>query len=164
MFEALILAVEGFVQAYGLLGTFIVAFTESIIVPIPTATIVSSATTFGADPILVTIIATIGSVLGAIVGYYLGVKLGRPVAKKYFGKHIPRVEAWFQKYGAWAVFIAAFTPIPFKVFAWMAGITKVNMKYFILASIAGRFLQFLLAAYVGALLGPWFLSLFGYSS
>lgn len=159
----LITPIEGFIEAYGLFGTFLVAVTESFILPIPTAAIIAPATSFGADPLLITVIATIGSVLGALVGYYLGMKLGRPVAQKYFQKHVTRVEAWFQRYGAWAVFIAAFTPIPFKVFTWVAGIMKINLKHFILASIAGRFLQFVIAAYVGSLLGPWFLSLLGYS-
>ena len=160
MFAEFMLSVEGFVEAYGLLGAFFVAVTESFILPIPTAAIIAPATSFGADPLLITVIATIGSVLGAVVGYYLGKKLGRPVANKYFKKHMTRVELWFQRYGAWAVFIAAFTPIPFKVFTWVAGIMKINMKHFIIASIAGRFLQFVIAAYVGSLLGPWFLEMF----
>ena len=160
MLNELILSVGGFVEAYGLLGTFLVAISESFILPIPTAAIIAPATSFGADPLLITVISTIGSVIGAFVGYYLGMKLGRPVAKKRFPKHMNRVEGWFKRYGAWAVFIAAFTPIPFKVFTWAAGMMKISLKHFFLASLAGRFLQFIIAAYVGSLLGPWFLALF----
>jgi len=161
MFDAFILSVQSFVELYGMLGTFLVAVTESFIMPIPTATIIAPATSLGADPLLITIVATIGSVIGAVIGYYLGMKLGRPVANKYFSKYVTRVEEWFKRYGAWAVFIAAFTPIPFKVFTWVAGIMKINMKHFLIASIAGRFLQFLIAAYIGSLIGPWFFAMAG---
>src|SRR3989339_844267 len=79
------------------------------------------------------------------------------VSIRLFKQHrVDKVKKWFDKWGAWAVFIAAFTPIPFKVFTWCGGIFKIKLKYFILASIAGRFLQFFIAAYVGNLLGPSF--------
>jgi len=162
MLNELIAFVEVFVADYGLFGAFLVAVTESFILPIPTAVIITPATALGIDPLVITIVATIGSVIGAFIGYFLGEKLGRPVAEKRFPKYLTRVEGWFQKYGSWAVFIAAFTPIPFKVFTWVGGIMKIDKKHFFLASIAGRFLQFLIAAYVGSLLGPWFFSLLGY--
>ena len=48
----------------------------------------------------------------------------------------------FRKYGAWAVLIAAFTPIPYKVFAISAGILDMNRRTFILASVIGRGARF----------------------
>ena len=154
--------VEAFILQYGLSGTFIVALLESFIFPVPTAAVIAPATSFGLDPFLVTIVATIGSVLGALVGYFLGLYLGHPVAEKLFKKHIPKVEKWFDKYGAWAILIAAFTPIPFKVFTWCGGIFRMDLKKFIIASIIGRFFQFALFAYAGSLLGPTVLTLMGF--
>jgi membrane protein YqaA with SNARE-associated domain len=161
MFYGFLLWVQAFVLEYGLSGTFVIAVLESFIFPVPTAVIIAPATGFGLDPLLVTVVAAIGSVLGAVVGYALGLYLGHPVAERFFKKHIPRVERWFGRYGAWAVLVAAFTPIPFKVFTWCAGIFRMDIRKFLLASIIGRFFQFLIAAYAGSLLGPWILGIFG---
>jgi len=161
MIQDFILWTQAFVKAYGILGTFIIAFLESFVFPVPTATIIAPVTALGMDPFPIMIVATIGSVLGAFVGYGLGMYFGRPLAERLFKKHLPKVELWFEKYGAWAVFIAAFSPIPFKVFTWGAGITRLKKRHFTLASVVGRTLQFAIAAYAGSLIGPWILPLFG---
>ena len=101
------------------------------------------------------VVLTFASVMGAFVGYGLGRYLGLPVANRLFGKYMPRVQKYFDRWGAWAVFIAAFTPVPFKVFTWASGIFRVDLRKFALACVAGRFLQFAIAAYAGSLLGPW---------
>ncbi|HDD45955.1 MAG TPA: DedA family protein, partial [Candidatus Aenigmarchaeota archaeon] len=148
------------VLSYGLFGTFVIAVLESFIFPVPTAVIITPSTALGLDPLITTIIATIGSVIGALIGFALGWYLGYPFALKLFkGKHIDRVERWFKKYGACAILIAAFTPIPFKVFTWAGGIFRMNIKPFLLAATIGRFFQFIIAAYVGSMIGPAFISL-----
>ncbi len=162
MFEGFILAVEGFIAAYGFGGIFIISVLESFIFPVPTATIVAPMTALGADPFIVAVIASIGSVIGGLIGYFLGDKIGRPVAEKLFKeKHIKKVEKWYEKYGAWTVLIAAFSPVPFKVFTWFSGICELDIKKFLIASIIGRTAQFFIAAYVGSFVGPWFLGFFG---
>ncbi len=162
VFTGLILSVEAFVATWGLLGTFIVSMLESFIFPIPTAAIIAPMTALGVDPLTITIVATAGSVMGAVIGYYIGRHLGRPIAVKLFKKkRVDKVEKWFDSWGSWAIFIAAFTPIPFKVFAWAGGIFDLRLKSFLLASIAGRFLQFFIAAYLGSIFGPSILAWFG---
>jgi len=159
LFTGLIIAVEEFVEVWGLLGVFLIAVTESFIFPVPTAPFVSGMTTFGIDPLAITLLVTFGSVLGAVIGYFLGKRLGHPIAVRLFKeKRVSRVEQWFKKWGAWAVFLAAFTPIPFKVFTWCAGIFEMRLRPFVIAATAGRLLQFFLAAYVGSLLGPTFIA------
>jgi undecaprenyl-diphosphatase len=154
MLAELVLWVQGFVQVYGLGGAFLIAVLESFIFPVPTATIIAPFTALGVDPLAITLVATTGSVIGAVIGYVLGKKLGKPVVERLFKKYIPRVEKWYEKWGAWAVLIAAFSPIPFKVFTWTSGICGLDFKKFLIASIIGRFVQFAIAAYVGAYLGP----------
>jgi membrane protein YqaA with SNARE-associated domain len=149
-----ILWVQAFVQAYGLAGAFVIAVLESFIFPVPTATFIAPFTAMGIDPAAIILVATSGSLIGAVIGYALGLKLGRPVAERLFKKHIPRVEKWYDRWGVWAVFIAAFSPIPFKVFTWTSGIFELDFKRFLLASLTGRLLQFTIAAYVGYFLGP----------
>ena len=154
MFESLILFAQWFAESYGLFGTFVIAILESFIFPVPTATIIAPVAAFGIDPFLIMVTATAGSVIGAVIGYALGVYLGHPVAERLFKKHVPRVEKWFDRWGAWAVLIAAFSPVPFKVFTWTAGAFRLDMKRFLLASIIGRTAQFAIAAYVGFYVGP----------
>lgn len=163
MFEGLLAWAQWFIINYGFMGVFTVAFFESFVFPVPTAAIILPATALGMDPFMVTIIATIGSVTGAVVGYYLGFYLGHPAAEKIIRKkkHIKGVEKWFDRYGAWAVLIAAFTPIPFKVFTWFGGIFRMELKKFLIAAIIGRFLQFTIFAYLGSFLSPSILALFG---
>jgi membrane protein YqaA with SNARE-associated domain len=79
------------------------------------------------------------SLFGAIFGYFLGLKGGKPILKRLFKeKHTQAVEKMFQKYDTKAIFIAAFTPIPFKVFTLSAGAFGLDFKRFIVASIIGR--------------------------
>lgn len=158
MLGEFVMWVQAFVQAYGLPGAFVIAVLESFIFPVPTATFIAPFTALGVDPVTIIIVATVGSVLGAVIGYALGLKLGRPAAERLFKKHIPKVEKWYDKYGVWAVFIAAFSPIPFKVFTWTSGIFELDFKKFLIASIVGRVLQFTIAAYVGYFVGPGILS------
>jgi membrane protein YqaA with SNARE-associated domain len=154
MLGEFILWVQAFVQAYGLAGAFAIAVLESFIFPVPTATFIAPFTAMGVDPLAIILVATTGSVLGAVIGYVLGIRLGRPVAERLFRRHIPRVEKWYERWGVWAVFIAAFSPIPFKVFTWTSGIFRLDFRRFLIASVAGRLLQFTIAAYVGYYVGP----------
>lgn len=86
------------------------------------------------------IIATIASVLGALLGYWIGLKGGRPLVGRFVKPNqMKSVENYFNKYGAWAIGLAALTPIPFKVFTITAGTLKFkSIPKFILASVVGR--------------------------
>ena len=109
-------------------------------------------------------LCTIASALGGAFGYFIGRWGGRPVfdwifsglqkkgnskAKEYFDK----VEELYNQYGAWAVFFAAFTPIPYKVFTIASGILKMNFVAFMLASIVGRGMRFFIVSLVLMIFG-----------
>ena len=53
---------------------------------------------------------------------------------------------WFDQYGIWVIFVAGFSPIPYKVFTIAAGVAALNLPGFILASIIGRGARFFLVA------------------
>lgn len=153
MFEYFLNIAEEIILEYGLAGLFSISLLESFIFPVPTAGFITAATTAGLDIISVVLIATIGSVLGAITGYYIGKRGGRPLLIKLFNKKkLEKVDKFFEKYGVWAVLIAGFTPIPFKVFTISAGVTRINLPPFILACLISRFSQFFIAAEVGGFL------------
>ncbi|HDI73343.1 MAG: DedA family protein [Candidatus Altiarchaeales archaeon] len=150
MFESITKFTEEVIVSYGLLGIFTVAVLESFIFPIPTAIIITTGTALKLDPLIVVVVATIGSVLGAIIGYKIGERGGRPVLVWLFDeKKISRVDRLFERYGVYAVGVAAFSPLPFKIFTISAGVARMSIIPFILVSIPCRFLQFLLFALFG---------------
>lgn len=102
--------------------------------------------------------ATIASILGAILGYCLGLWFGESMlsflSSTYnLAPQLADVELLFQQYASLSLFLAAFTPIPFKVFTISAGVFGVNFILFILVSIFGRGLRFFLVSYVAARFG-----------
>jgi membrane protein YqaA with SNARE-associated domain len=53
---------------------------------------------------------------------------------------------WFEKYGLLVIFVASFTPIPYKVFTIAAGVMSMFFIPFVIVSIIGRGLRFFLVA------------------
>ncbi|MBI3096860.1 MAG: DedA family protein [Planctomycetes bacterium] len=96
-------------------------------------------------------ISAAGSVLGGILGYGIGWGLWLAV-KGVFIPYIfsqetfDNVQNLYQKYDFWCVFIAAFTPIPYKVFTIAAGVCQIAFLPFVLASAIGRAGRFFLVA------------------
>ena len=96
-------------------------------------------------------LATVFSVIGGIVGYYLGYALYdsfvQPIIESVgYQDKLLTAESWFKNYGIWVVFIASFTPIPYKVFTITAGIMHMAFLAFVIVSIIGRGLRFFLVA------------------
>ena len=123
----------------------LIAVSESVVFPIPPdPLLIAIGLANPGSAIWLAILVTVGSVIGAVLGHWLGRKVGRPVLRRLISESkITRVEAMFNKYGAWAILIAAFTPIPFKVFTILAGVMNLEMRPFIIASIIGRGARFL---------------------
>ena len=55
-------------------------------------------------------------------------------------------ENWFKEWGFWAIFVAGFSPIPYKVFTLAAGALQMLFLPFILASLVGRGARFFLVS------------------
>lgn len=95
-------------------------------------------------------ITTLFSVIGGVFGYCIGL-LGWALIQPWIVKlgYLPAYEQahlWFQTYGFWAVIIAGFTPIPYKIFTITAGATLMPFFPFILAACIGRSARFFLVA------------------
>ncbi len=132
------------------------SFTESIFNPIPPdALLIAMSLIDTQNAIWFAILVAATSVLGALLGHFIGKKFGRPIL--YFkirgtrlisDKVIDKADALFNKYGVWAVIIAAFTPIPYKVFAIGSGVLNFDRKAFVIASLIGRSCRFLLIGFL----------------
>lgn len=146
---------------FGVAGLFAVAFIESSFFPIPPDLLLIPLALLNPNlALFYAAVATIGSVLGALLGYYIGLKGGRPVMKKLFGeKKTQHVENYYRKYGDWAIGIAAFTPIPYKVFTIASGVFRHSIRNLVIISIIGRGARFFLVAGIIALWGEQILAL-----
>ncbi len=121
------------------------AFSESIIFPVPPDPLLIPMGVLNPNAALwYAAVATVSSVLGAIAGHWLGKSFGKPLLEKFVsGKRIETAELIFNRYGVWAILVAAITPVPYKVFTILAGVLELNMKRFVLASIIGRSVRFM---------------------
>ncbi len=95
-------------------------------------------------------ITTVASVLGGLFGYLIGMfafELVEPLLHRvgYWDRFQLAVD-WFAEYGFWVVFVAGFSPIPYKVFTVSAGTVGMALFPFLLASIIGRGARFFLVA------------------
>jgi len=95
--------------------------------------------------------ATIFSVLGGVVGYYLGQFLYEPIVLPFievmgYQEKMLTAQSWFVEWGVFVIFIASFTPIPFKVFTITAGMMGMVFAPFLLTALIGRGLRFFIVA------------------
>ena len=120
------------------------AFSESVIFPIPPdPLLIAVGVASPGSAIWVAALVTIASVSGAYIGHWLGRRVGRPLLSRLVSESkAARAEALFNKFGVWAILVAAFTPIPYKVFTILAGIMNLPIRPFLLASLIGRGARF----------------------
>lgn len=94
-----------------------------------------------------TMLTTIASVLGAAFGYFIGAVLFESFGTAILnGLHLKdsfaSVQALYQEHSFMILIVAAFTPLPFKVFTIAGGAFSVNFAGFMIASLVGRTLRF----------------------
>ncbi|MDR0521214.1 MAG: DedA family protein [Planctomycetaceae bacterium] len=152
---------------YGSPALFVMAFAESSFFPIP-PDVLQIALSAG-KPLRAFWYAAVsltGSILGALLGYYIGFKLWE-MTQHFFFTYIPGftqdhfsyVQGLYEQNAFWAIFTAAVTPIPYKVFTIAAGTFSVSLLTLVIASIVGRGLRFFAVAalmyFFGAAVKNW---------
>lgn len=129
---------------YAKVSLFTLAFAESSFFPIPPDVLLIAMTVVHRYKWWVfASLALIGSVLGGMLGYYIGVGLYESVGKHiiefyHLEKFFEVVQSKYDQNTFLAVFTAAFTPIPYKMFTIAGGLFHVSIPEFIIASILGR--------------------------
>ncbi len=95
-------------------------------------------------------VASLFSVIGGVAGYLIGYgafESIRPwLADSSYWAAYETSRDWFDRYGIWVIFVAGFSPIPYKVFTIAAGAAALNFPVFIVASALGRGARFFLVA------------------
>ena len=95
-------------------------------------------------------VTTLASVSGGILGYLVG-WLAFGIVETWivawnYGDAFKYAQQWFSVYGFWAIFLAGFSPIPYKVFTITAGLINMAFLPFVIASFVGRGARFFLVA------------------
>lgn len=142
---------------YAAWALFALAFAESSFFPIPPDVLLMALTLNRPEwGMFYALVTTVGSTLGGMFGYAIGWFGGRPLLLRLMGANrVAAIHERFQRYEAWAILIAGFTPIPYKVFTIGAGAFYVNFRVFVLASIVSRGGRFFLVASALQMMGPW---------
>ena len=133
-------------SGFGLVGLAVVSSSEAAFQPVPPDLLVipmSLDASSGLDLLAIFLVATLSSVLGSLGGYGMGFYAGRPAIEKFAKPSLSRkLDELISRYGDTGVFIAAVSPIPYKLLAWTAGAGRMDIRTFLSAGIFGRGIRF----------------------
>lgn len=145
---------------YGAWALFLLALCESSFFPIPPdVLLIALAVAIPGKSFYYALICSLGSVLGGCIGYLIGWKFMAAIGNEiiaFYGltQRFNDIKQLYQAYDAWAVGIAGFTPIPYKVFTISAGAFNINFLVFFMASLISRSARFFLVGGLIYVFGP----------
>lgn len=145
---------------YGTWALFLLAFCESSFFPIPPdILLIALCVAIPKKSIKYALLCSVASVIGGCLGYLIGwqfmASIGDRIVDFYgLSEKVGYIEALYNKYDAWAVGIAGFTPVPYKVFTIAAGAFNINFIVFTAASLVSRSLRFFLIGGLIYFFGP----------
>lgn len=137
-----------------------VSFAESSVFPIPPDVLLLPMGFARRERVVAfAAVCTVASVLGGLFGYLIGAllfdTLGQPILALYgYEEAFSRFAGQYNDYGAWIVFIAGLTPIPYKVVTIASGATGLSLPVFLVASVLARSLRFFVLAGLVYWVGP----------
>lgn len=145
---------------YGTWALFVLAFCESSFFPIPPdILLIALGIALPRKAFTYAWVCSAGSVLGGCFGYLIGWHFMHAIGNRiisFYGlaDKFEAIEILYQTYDAWAIGIAGFTPIPYKVFTISAGAFHINFAVFLLASVVSRSARFFLVGGLIHFFGP----------
>jgi membrane protein YqaA with SNARE-associated domain len=142
---------ETFAIQYGYFGVFFISLVGSlsIIIPVPYTLVIYVMGTV-LDPILVAIASGFGSAVGEFSGYALGY-YGRAVISEERQRKMDFMVKVFDRYGFFAIFFFALTPLPDDLLFIPLGIMRYKFVKAFIPSLLGKLLMSFILAYSGHL-------------
>lgn len=136
-------------QSYGYLGLFFLNILGSATIFLPTPLFLTAFTAGSIyNPFFVALISSCGSAIGELTGYISGYGAEELIKNNI---KINKVKRWMDNYGLWALFLLSAIPNPlFDTAGIIAGVAKLSIYKYLLVVWAGKFIKFLLIAYLGA--------------
>jgi membrane protein YqaA with SNARE-associated domain len=144
----------------------LVSFVESSFFPIPPdVMVIPMVISKKTDFIKIFLIATIFSVLGGILGYFIGAvffDIGMQIMSFYgyedklinLKNNLMNSKGFYSWLGI--LFLAGFTPLPYKVFTIASGLIGFNFVIFIIIGLISRGLRFFIVSYLSYKFGDLF--------
>lgn len=145
---------------YGSIALFALAFCESSFFPIPPDVLLMALSfSIPKKSFKYAAICSVGSILGGCFGYFIGYQffefVGLPILNFYgIMDKFTFVKEKYNDNAFAAISVAGFTPIPYKLFTIAAGVCKINLWIFIVASAVSRSGRFFIVAGLVYLFGP----------
>ena len=130
----------------------LLTFAESVFFPIPPDVLLAPMVLAKPEKAWqLASLTTVSSIMGGAVGYLLGYMMFEPwiqplITEFGYQHRFDTAMNWFSEWGVWVVFIAGFSPIPYKLFTVSAGFLHMAFIPFMLASAIGRGMRFFLVA------------------
>ncbi|MCA0755727.1 DedA family protein [Paenibacillus sp. N4] len=159
--------ITDFMEQYGYFGILLLIALENLFPPIPSEVILTFGgfmTTYTSlTPVGVIVTATLGSVIGAIILYYVGRLLGVERMERIVDKYgrvlrvkkedIRKADAWFEKYGYWAVLLCRMIPLIRSLISLPAGMSHMRFVPFLLFTVLGTLAWNTILVMVGSAVG-----------
>jgi membrane protein DedA with SNARE-associated domain len=149
-----------FVEQYGYWGVFALMALESSVVPVPSEVVMPPAAYWAAQGRMsfwgVVLAGTAGSWFGSILSYAAARALGEPAVRRW-GRYlllppekVKAAEGWVVDYGTGGIFFARLLPVVRHLISIPAGILRMPVVPFSLATTAGAFLWCLVLSWFGS--------------
>ncbi|MFF2885361.1 MULTISPECIES: DedA family protein [unclassified Paenibacillus] len=159
--------ITDFMEQFGYWGILLMIALENLFPPIPSEVILTFGgfmTTYTSLTALgVIVVATLGSLIGAIILFYIGRLLGVERLEKIVDRwgrflrvkkeDIRKADAWFDKYGYWAVFICRMIPLIRSLISLPAGMSGMKIMPFLFFTTIGTLIWNTILVTVGAAVG-----------
>ncbi|MEK5145598.1 MAG: DedA family protein [Psychrobacillus psychrotolerans] len=168
--------ITDWMNQFGYLGVFLLILAENIFPPIPSEVILTlggyMTTMTSMTKLGIIIASTAGSVIGATILYGIGLLLDVERLEKVIGKYgkflrltikdIHKADAWFDKYGVWAVFFGRLIPLVRSLISIPAGMSNMKFGLFLLFTTLGTLIWNTVLVSVGAAVGDNWDEIVGY--
>ncbi len=157
LFQSLdIEAIKAYILSFGLLAplvSFALMVFQAILAPLPAFLITfANAALFGW--VYGALLSWSSAMIGALLCFYIAKFLGREVVEKLTSKiALKSVDAFFEKHGVYAILIARLLPfISFDIVSYAAGLTRMSLRSFLIATGLGQLPATLIYSYAGEML------------
>ncbi len=159
----IIATIVAIVGKFGYGGIIVMMFLESSFFPFPSEVVIPPAGYLAErgemNFFLVVTAGILGSILGALFNYWLALKLGRPALLRY-GRYVgltptafDRVEKFFSDHGIFGTFVGRLIPGIRQYISFPAGLARLPLIPFILATGLGAGIWVIILAVIGYLVG-----------
>jgi membrane protein DedA with SNARE-associated domain len=156
-------ALSNFVASYGLLAVLVLMLVESCGVPFPSEVTMPVAGLLAASGhlnlVAVIVTGAFANLVGSLVAYWLAYRFGEPLLLgpgRYAGirrHHLEIADAWFERWGLWAVFFGRMLPVIRTYISFPAGLARVDLPRFSVLTFVGALPWCAALALAGYILG-----------